>query len=139
MPLCNGKENQDDLRVCYFTNIKLLFAPTMQPEVRAIVGKDCLGLQKSKVNTSGGGLKRENIYLQVSLAAGFMLVFSVPLVVSCTAAWHAVGQLWMCAVLLCPREGELQPHGLPSPHVWTRGAAIRCSGILLSQMCGPWP
>jgi len=96
------------------------------------------GLQENRVNTGVGELKREKMYLQVTLAAGFMHVFSVPLVVLCTAARHAMGQLWMCPVLLCPWEGELHPYGLPSPHLWTRGAAIHCSGILLSQMCGPW-
>lgn len=62
---------------------------------------------------------------------------TVPLVVLC-AARHAVGQLGMCAVLLCPREGDLQPQDLPSPHLWTRGTAGRCPGLLLPQMCGPW-
>lgn len=90
-----------------------------------------------KLNTITGRLRKE-VYSQVWLAAGFMEVFSLPLVVFCAAARHAVGQLGMCPVLLCPREGELHPHGLPSPGLWKRGAAVHCSGSLLSHLCGPW-
>lgn len=81
-------------------------------------------------------LRQEGLEKGQDLFPG-LTVLSVPLVVLC-AARHAVGQLGMCPVLLCPREGDLQPQDLPSPHLWTRGAAGHCPGLLLSQMCGPW-
>lgn len=89
MPHCNRKENQADPQVCRFTSINLLFAPTTQAGVRAIVCKDWPGLQKSEVNTSLGGIKREKRYLRVSLAAGFTSVFSVPSVVSRHSTAHS--------------------------------------------------
>lgn len=60
-----------------------------------------------------GGLEERRSHWQLDLCMYFLLPSSV----FCPAAWHAVGQLWMCSVLLCPWEGELHAHSLPGPHL----------------------